>query len=121
MTISVTVLLSKAEEKVPLCTLNSQGFVLECTMVYTCTFSSALSACCLHVHCPLSESVCIRASISYPDILLNLPVEYQDLQNRISLLCEEVWYRGVEEKENMVPNCLLYLVARTLAHGAKVS
>ena len=42
------------------------------------------------------------------------------LQNMISLLCEEWWQLGMRDREEVVPNTVLYLLARTLAQEAKV-
>jgi condensin-2 complex subunit G2 len=56
------------------------------------------------------------------DILLSVPEECCELQNAMSTVCEACWERGeeVEEREGLVPNCLLYLVARTFSQGATV-
>lgn len=54
------------------------------------------------------------------DILLNLSDVAPDLQNSISLLCERWWLGELEDRDGLVPNCLLYMVARTLADGATV-
>ena len=45
------------------------------------------------------------------------------MQNEMSAVCEVCWGRGedVEGRETLVPNCLLYLVARTFSEGATVS
>ena len=56
-----------------------------------------------------------------PDILLGLSEVSPDLQNSISLLCEQWWGRSLGDGEGLVPHCLLYLVARTLVEGATVS
>ena len=58
-----------------------------------------------------------------PDILLSVPEEWCDVQNEMSVVCEMCWVRGeeVEGREQLVPNSLLYLVARTFSQGATVS
>ena len=57
------------------------------------------------------------------DVLLSVPDEWCELQNEMSRVCELCWGRGeeVEGREQLVPNCLLYLVARTFSQGATVS
>ena len=39
----------------------------------------------------------------------------------MSGLCELCWGREVEGREGLVPNCLLYVIARTFSQGATVS
>ena len=43
-----------------------------------------------------------------------------DIQNKTSALLEAWWQGEREGREEMVPNTILYLVARTLDDGAKV-
>ena len=66
-----------------------------------------------------SITLCVRAV----DILLSVPEEWCDVQNVMSEVCELCWVRDedVEDREQLVPNCLLYLVARTFSQGATVS
>lgn len=59
-------------------------------------------------------------SLSLTDILLELSELDGYLQNTISLLCEKWWSKDVEGKNELMPNTLSYLVARTLSTGAKV-
>lgn len=53
------------------------------------------------------------------DILLELSDLDGDLQNATSLLCEKWWCKDVGGKNELMPNTLSYLVARTLSPGAK--
>lgn len=46
--------------------------------------------------------------------------EAPNLQNRVSELLEKWWCVDGPEKEDLVPNCLLYIMARTLNERAKV-
>ena len=55
------------------------------------------------------------------DILVSLLDSAPDLQNRVSQLCEGWWCAGREGREMLMPNTLLYVVARTLTEGATVS
>ena len=58
--------------------------------------------------------------LSCADCLLTLSDQAPKLQNKISLLCEDWWRRGLRYREEVVPNTVLYLLARALAQGAKV-
>ena len=54
------------------------------------------------------------------ELLLGCLDVVPDIQNKTSALLE-AWWQGVREsREEMVPNTILYLVARTLDDGAKV-
>lgn len=44
-----------------------------------------------------------------------------DLQNRTCVLLESWWSGEREGREELIPNSLLYLIAKTLNEGAKVS
>lgn len=54
-------------------------------------------------------------------MLLSLPPEWSEVQNEMSEVCEVCWGREVEGREGVVPNCLLYILARTFSEGATVS
>ena len=58
--------------------------------------------------------------MSSADCLLTLSDLSPKLQNKISLLCEEWWLLGMRDREEVVPNTVLYLLACALAQGAKV-
>ena len=58
--------------------------------------------------------------MSSADCLLTLSDLAPKLQNMISLLCEEWWLLGMRDREEVVPNTVLYLLARALSQGAKV-
>ena len=60
---------------------------------------------------------------SFPtlDILVSLLDCAPELQNRVSVLCEGWWCGGREGREELMPNTLLYVIARTLTEGATVS
>lgn len=73
--------------------------------------------------CDLCTVSCDQSCDPCTDILLSLPEEWGEVQNEVCTVCEMCWLRGeeVEGREQMVPHCLLYLVARTLSQGAIVS
>ncbi len=89
-----------------------------------------LSACTLHIihmvvymshfrepfYWRLSNDICPL----YVDILLTELEEFPELQNRISELLEMWWCGDRPDKDGIVPNCLLYVIARTLSEQAKV-
>lgn len=54
-------------------------------------------------------------------MLLSVPPEWSEVQNEMSEVCEMCWGREVEGREGVVPNCLLYILARTFSEGATVS
>lgn len=54
------------------------------------------------------------------DIMVSLLDSAPDLQNHVSQLCEGWWSAGREGREDLIPNTLLYVVARTLTEGATV-
>lgn len=55
------------------------------------------------------------------DMLLTAMETTPDLQNRTCQVLEKWWCLELPRRDELVPNCLLYLVARTLTEGAKVS
>ena len=54
------------------------------------------------------------------ELLLGCLDVVPDIQNKTSALLEAWWQGEGEGREEMVPNTILYLVARTLDDGAKV-
>ncbi len=54
------------------------------------------------------------------DLLLVHLDTLPELQNKMCLLLESWWLKEKDDREGMVPNMILYLVARSLDDGAKV-
>lgn len=69
----------------------------------------------------LADTTVYIIFITNLDILVSLLDSAPELQNRVSVLCEGWWCAGREGREVLMPNTLLYVVARTLTEGATVS
>lgn len=54
------------------------------------------------------------------DVLISLLDSVPHIQNHVSQLCEGWWCARREGRESLIPNTLLYVVARTLTEGATV-
>lgn len=55
-----------------------------------------------------------------PDILLTILEDTPNLQNKASEALEAWWAGDGPDREGVVPNCLLYIIARSLSDKAKV-
>lgn len=71
----------------------------------------------------VSDAIHILVSLTrvfHADCLLTLSDLAPDLQNSISCLCERWWVMERRDRAEVVPNTVLYLLARALAGGSKV-
>jgi len=74
----------------------------------------------VHSLAQLLTSDCLFSLLCLPDVLLGHLDEVPDVQNKACGLLEAWWLGEREGREDMVPNMLLYLVARSLEERAKV-